>query len=365
MIKMKTTVSLIKADIGSIGGHIRTSDEILDLCKKKLQEEKGKLLIDFYVTRCGDDVELLMTHENGVDAKEIHSLAWDTFKEGAELAKEQGLYGAGQDLLSDAFSGNVRGMGPGICEMEFEERPAEVIIAFMADKTEASAFNLPLYEMFANPFNTAGLVLDPKLHDGFKFEVHDVKGSRKIILDTPEESYDLLALIGLTDIYAVKRVYRKSGEISAVASTEKVNMIAGRYVGKDDPAMLVRAQSGYPATGEIVNPFARPFFIAGWMRGSHRGPIMPVAEKDANPSRFDGPPRIICLSFSMKNGVLSTPVDVFSDVSFDNARRQANEMADYMRRHGPFQPHLLPPGEMEYTTLPEVMKKLEGRFEKL
>jgi len=362
---MKTTVSLIKADIGSIGGHIRTSDEILDLCKKKLQEEKGKLLIDFYVTRCGDDVELLMTHENGVDAKEIHSLAWDTFKEGAELAKEQGLYGAGQDLLSDAFSGNVRGMGPGICEMEFEERPAEVIIAFMADKTEASAFNLPLYEMFANPFNTAGLVLDPKLHDGFKFEVHDVKGSRKIILDTPEESYDLLALIGLTDIYAVKRVYRKSGEISAVASTEKVNMIAGRYVGKDDPAMLVRAQSGYPATGEIVNPFARPFFIAGWMRGSHRGPIMPVAEKDANPSRFDGPPRIICLSFSMKNGVLSTPVDVFSDVSFDNARRQANEMADYMRRHGPFQPHLLPPGEMEYTTLPEVMKKLEGRFEKL
>ncbi len=362
---MKTTVSLIKADIGSIGGHIKTSDEILDLCKEKLQEEKGKLLIDFYVTRCGDDVELLMTHENGVDAREIHSLAWDTFKEGAELAKKQGLYAAGQDLLSDAFSGNVRGMGPGICEMEFEERPAEVVIAFMADKTEASAFNLPLYEMFANPFNTAGLVLDPKLHDGFKFEVHDVKGSRKIILDTPEESYDLLALIGLTDIYAIKRVYRKSGEISAVASTEKVNLIAGRYVGKDDPAMLVRAQSGYPATGEVVNPFARPFFIAGWMRGSHRGPIMPVAERDANPSRFDGPPRIICLSFSMKNGVLTCPVDVFGDVSFDNARRQANEMADYMRRHGPFQPHLLPPGEMEYTTLPEVMKKLEGRFEDL
>ena len=362
---MKTTVSLIKADIGSIGGHIKTSDEILDLCKKKLQDEKGKLLIDFYVTRCGDDVELLMTHENGVDAEEIHSLAWNTFKEGTELAKKQGLYAAGQDLLSDAFSGNVRGMGPGICEMEFEERPAEVVIAFMADKTEASAFNLPLYEMFANPFSTAGLVLDPKLHEGFKFEVHDVKGSRKIILDTPEESYDLLALIGLTDIYAVKRVYKKSGEIGAVASTEKVNLIAGRYVGKDDPAMLVRAQSGYPATGEVVDPFARPFFIAGWMRGSHRGPLMPVAEKDANPSRFDGPPRIICLSFSMKNGVLTSPADVFSDVSFDDARRQANEMANYMRRHGPFQPHLLPPGEMEYTTLPSVMKKLEGRFEKL
>lgn len=362
---MKTTISIIKADIGSVGGHIKTSDEIMDLCKKKLSEEKGKLLIDCYVTRCGDDVELLMTHERGVDAKEIHSLAWETFKEGAELAKEQGLYAAGQDLLSDAFSGNVRGMGPGIAEMEIEERPAEVFIAFMADKTEASAFNLPLYEMFANPFSTAGLVLDPKLHDGFKFEVHDVKGSRKIILNTPEESYDLLSLIGLTDIYAIKRIFKKSGEVAAVASTEKVNFIAGRYVGKDDPAMLVRAQSGYPATGEILDPFARPFLIAGWMRGSHRGPLMPVGEKEANPSRFDGPPRIIALAFSVKNGKLTGPVDAFSDVSFDDARRRANELANYMRRHGPFQPHLLPPGEMEYTTLPNVMKKLEGRFERL
>ncbi len=306
-----------------------------------------------------------MTHDRGVDAREIHSLAWETFKEGAELAKKEGLYAAGQDLLSDAFSGNVRGMGPGIAEMEIEERPSEVIVAFMADKTEASAFNLALYEMFANPFNTAGLVLDPKLHDGFRFEVHDVKGSKSIILDTPEESYDLLSLIGLTDIYAVKRVFRKSGEIAAVASTEKVNLIAGRYVGKDDPAMLVRAQSGYPATGEVLNPFAMPYLIAGWMRGSHRGPLMPVAEKDANPSRFDGPPRIIALAFSLRNGILTGPVDCFADVSFDDARRQANELANYMRRHGPFQPHLLPPGEMEYTTLPTVLKRLEGRFKSL
>jgi len=362
---MKTTISLIKADIGSIGGHIKVPENIMENCRKRLEDVENELLIDSYVTRSGDDVELLMTHTLGVDAKEIHSLAWDTLTEGAETAKEMGLYGAGQDLLSDAFSGNVRGMGPGIAEMEIEERPAEVVVAFMADKTEASAFNLPLYEMFANPFNTAGLVLDPKLHEGFKFEVHDVKGAQKIIFDTPEESYDLLALIGLTDKYAIKRIFKKSGEVAAVASTEKVNLIAGRYVGKDDPGMLVRAQSGYPATGEVVNPFANVFLIAGWMRGSHRGPLMPVGEKDANPTRFDGPPRIVGLSFSMKNGKFSEPVDLFSDVSFDDARRQANQLANYMRRHGPFQPHLLPPGEMEYTTLPNVLKKLESRFENL
>lgn len=362
---MKTTVSLIKADVGSIGGHIKVPEEMLDICRKKLENQKGKLLIDYYVTRCGDDIQLLMTHTKGVDSKDVHSLAWDSFKEAADFAKENGLYGAGQDLLSDAFSGNVRGMGPGIAEMEFEERPAEAFVAFMADKTEASAFNLALYEMFANPFNTAGLVLDPKLHDGFKFEVQDVKGSQSIILDTPEEAYDLLALIGLTDIYAVKRIYKKSGEIAAVASTEKLNFIAGQYVGKDDPAMLVRTQSGYPATGEVLNPFAQPYFIAGWMRGSHRGPLMPVGEKDANCTRFDGPPRLIALCFSMKNGKMFRPADGFGDVGFDRARQTANRMADYMRRHGPFQPHLLPPGEMEYTTMPKVMEKLKGRFQKM
>ncbi len=362
---MKTTISVIKADIGSVGGHIKVHEDIMEMARKKLKKEEGKKIIDSYVTRCGDDLELIMTHTKGVDSKQIHALAWDVFREGTKIAKKLGLYGAGQDILSDAFSGNVRGMGPGIAEMEMEERPAEVVVVFMGDKTEASAFNLPLYEMFANPFSTAGLVLDPKLHSGFKFEVHDVKGSKKIVFDTPEESYDLLALIGLTDVYAIKRIYKKSGEIAAVASTEKVNLIAGKYVGKDDPCMIVRAQSGYPATGEVVEPFSKPFLIAGWMRGSHRGPLMPTSEADANPTRFDGPPRLVGLSFSMKNGKLVDPVDLFSDVSFDEARRQANELAYYMRRHGPFQPHLLPPGEMEYTTLPAIMKKLKGRFEKL
>lgn len=45
---------------------------------------------------------------------------------GPEVAKSQGLYGAGQDLLKDSFSGNVRGMGPAVAELEFEERPNEL-----------------------------------------------------------------------------------------------------------------------------------------------------------------------------------------------------------------------------------------------
>ena len=75
-----------------------------------------------------------------------------------DAAKSLKLYGAGQDLLSDAFSGNVKGMGPGVAEIEIEERKSEPIIVFMADKTSAGAWNMPLYKMFADPFNTIGLV---------------------------------------------------------------------------------------------------------------------------------------------------------------------------------------------------------------
>ncbi|GAI27548.1 unnamed protein product, partial [marine sediment metagenome] len=101
----------------------------------------------------------------------IHKLAWDTFIEGTEVAKKLKLYGAGQDLLSDAFSGNVKGMGPGVAEMEIEERKSEPIIIFMADKTSSGAWNMSLYKMFADPFNTIGLVIATNMHTGFSFEV--------------------------------------------------------------------------------------------------------------------------------------------------------------------------------------------------
>lgn len=361
---MRVTVSLIKADVGSVAGHVRVPEELLDIAEEELVKAKeNNVITDYYVFNCGDDLELLMTHTKGVDSSEIHGLAWNTFKKCADEAKKMKLYGAGQDLLKEAFSGNIRGMGPGIAEMEFEERPSEPIIVFACDKTEPAAFNLPIFSIFADPFNTAGLVIDPKLHDGFKFEVLDIKEHKKIILSCPEEMYDLLALIG-TRRYVIKRVYRKKdNEIAAVVSTEKLSQIAGHYVGKDDPVAIVRAQSGFPAAGEVLEPFAFPHLVAGWMRGSHMGPLIPVAEYDARPTRFDGPPRVVALGFVVSNGELIGPEDLFDDPAFDRARRTANILANYMRRHGPFEPHRLPEEDMEYTTLPEVLKKLEGRFE--
>ena len=370
---MKVTFSIIKADVGGYPGHATVHPDLIEKAKDMLEEaKKKKTLIDFHVTGVGDDLQLLMTHRKGVDSKEIHKLAWTTFVEATKIAKKLKLYGAGQDLLKDAFSGNVRGMGPGIAELEFTERKGEPVIAFMMDKTEPGAFNLPIFKIFGDPFNTAGLVIDPNMHDGFVFEVWDIKKHKRILMKTPQEIYDLLALIGAKSRYVIKKVYPKdtnpklkADEPVAVISTEKLYQIAGEYVGKDDPVALVRAQSGCPALGEVLEPFAFPYLVSGWMRGSHNGPIMPVSLKQAHCTRFDGPPRVVALGFQIANGELIGPVDLFDDPAFDEARRTSQVIADYMRRHGPFEPHRLPLEEMEYTTLPNVLKRLHDRFKEL
>lgn len=360
------TLSVIKADVGGFVGHSAMHSELLEEARKRLEQAQAQgRIVDFHVTACGDDLELIMTHQNGTDHSETHGLAWKVFEACTDVARRLKLYGAGQDLLADAFSGNVRGMGPGVAEMEFAERESEPIIIFMADKTSAGAWNLPLYKMFADPFNTAGLIIAPSMHAGFRFEVHDMKGKKRVFFDTPEELYDLLVFIGSPGRYAIKAVRTKDGEIGSVYSTERLALIAGKYVGKDDPVCVVRAQGKFPAVGEILEPFTMPHIVEGWMRGSHYGPLMPVPVPQSTPSRFDGPPRVIALGFQLANGRLVGPRDMFNDPGFDEARRLCNTLADHMKRHGPFEPHRLPMDEMEYTTLPQVMEKLHDRWEAL
>lgn len=359
----KITLSVIKADVGGYVGHCSVHPDMLEEARRCLEQKGKDLLIDYKVAHVGDDINLIMTHQRGVDDGKIYGLAWDTFLSCTQVAKELKLYGAGQDLLSDCFSGNIKGMGPGVAEMEFEERPSEPVIVFMADKTEPGAWNLPLYKMFADPFNTIGLVIDPKMHEGFVFEVLDLVENKRVKFSCPEELYDMLVFLGASNRFAVKNIYTKKGEIAASSSTQKMNQLAGRYVGKDDPVMIVRCQSGLPAVGEALEPFANPHLVAGWMRGSHYGPIMPVSQKDATPTRFDGPPRVVALGFQLAQGKLIGPRDFFADVAFDKARQKALEMADVLRQHGPFEPHRLSLDEMEYTTMPQVMEKLKDRFE--
>lgn len=360
------TISAIKADVGGFVGHSAVHPELLAEARVHVRDAiRAGLLIDGTVHACGDDVNLVMTHRHGADAEPVHRFAWDTFEALTEVAHRLHLYGAGQDLLATAFSGNVRGAGPGVAEMEIVERPSEPFVVFAADKCAPGAWNLPLYSIFCDPFNTAGLVIDPSMHHGFVVEVHDLIDHQRILFHCPQDLYDLLMFIGTPSRYVIKHVFRHEhvDEPVAVTSTSRLSLIAGRYVGKDDPVMMVRCQSGLPAVGEVLEPFARPHLVSGWMRGSHNGPLMPCSLQASTPARFDGPPRVVGMGFQLADGHLVGPRDMLGDVSFDRARAQALELADHLRRMGPFEPGRLPMEDMEYTTMPAVAERLAGRWE--
>jgi len=360
---MKTTLSLIKADIGSIGGHVKPSSAVVEKVRDVIS--KSDLLLDSFVFFTGDDISILMTHDKGADNDKIHELAWNAFVEGTNVAKKQGLYGAGQDLLKDSFSGNVKGMGPAVAELEFEERENEPFVVFAADKTDPGAYNLPLYLAFTDPMHCAGLMLSPKMHKGFRYTVMDVShidDDKVIELNAPEELYDLAALLRETDRYVVEAVHsRVSDEQVASISTTRLSKIAGKYVGKDDPVALARVQGEFPATGELISPYTYTHFVSGFMRGSHTGPLMPV-KMNTSISFFDGPPIVSSIGFCVHEGKLTEPVDLFDHHFWDHIRNKASEKAVHIRQQGFFGQAMLGMNELEYGGITDKLDKLHPKF---
>src|SRR3972149_6204198 len=144
---MKITVSVIKADVGGIGGHTRPSDGLLGAVRKTVENSKD-LLIDSYIGYCGDDVHIVMTHTKGVDNQRIHELAWKAF---------------------------------------------EAFTVFAADKTEPGAFNYPFYRMFVDALSNTGLIINKSLAKGVKFNVMDVEEGKIAELNLWEDKPTLVS----------------------------------------------------------------------------------------------------------------------------------------------------------------------------
>ena len=343
---MKITVSVIKADVGGIGGHTKPSDGLIKAIRDTV-ENSGDLLIDHYIGYCGDDTHIVMSHTHGTNNEKIHKLAWDAFMAGTEVARKEGLYGAGQDLLRDSFSGNVKGMGPGVAEMEFEERPNEAFTVFAADKTEPGAFNYPIYRMFVDTLSNTALIVNKSLAKGVKFNIMDVEKAQIAELQLWEDKPTIEAALMYPGRYVVDSVFTRDGEPILDASTDRLHNIEGTYVGKDDPICLVRTQKNFPATEEVGSMFNNPHYVAGNTRGSHNMPLMPVKLNSAASINFCIP-IVEALVFSMHNGKFTGPFDGFSTPDWDYIREIATKKAMAIRSQGFIHPATLVPSELEY-----------------
>ena len=344
---MKITVSAIKADVGGIGGHTRPSDALLAAVREAVSSAPQGMLLDHYVGYCGDDVHIVMSHTLGTDSDRVHGLAWDAFMAGTRVARSEGLYGAGQDLLKDSFSGNIKGMGPGVAEMEFEERPNEAFVVFAADKTEPGAFNYPIYRMFVDALSNTGLIVNKSLARGVNINVMDVEEGRIAELEMWKDKPLLEAALMYPGRYVVDSVTTKDGEPILAASTDRLHNIAGTYVGKDDPVCMVRTQKLFPATEEVGSVFNNPHYVAGNTRGSHNMPLMPVKLNSAATINFCIP-IVESLVFSMHGGIFTGPFDGFSTPDWDLVRENATRKALGMRSQGFVHPATLVPSELEY-----------------
>ena len=111
---MKTTLSVIKADVGSIGGHIRPSAKLKETVEQHVRAQVGKLLTDVYVSTTGDDVAILMAHQHGVDHTEIHRLAWEAFMAGTRVGQRAGTLWRRPRPAEGCVFGKCAGIGTGI-----------------------------------------------------------------------------------------------------------------------------------------------------------------------------------------------------------------------------------------------------------
>jgi len=372
----KVTLSVIKADVGSIGGHTKPSEPMLEAVRARVQQAIGKLLIDGMISCTGDDIALTMSHTHGIGAREVHRFAWDCFLAATQEARNAGLYGAGQDLLVDAPSGNVRGAGPAVAEVEFprdprsKDRPAEAFLVFAADKCGPGAYNYPLYTIFCDPMHNGGLLLNPKMHMGFTLTIidmdHHAKDSDRVVrLDVPERSWDVACLLQNPDRFAIEAVhsrYRPEEQIVSVSAT-RLHNIAGKYTGKDDPVAIVRTQGIFPAPEEVVEPYLLGHFVAGDCRGSHVMPIMPVAINTPVAGAFCLP-LVSCLAFSMDAEGYFTKeyVDLFGNVAWDATRLKVQQKADEWRRQGFIGATMASHTELAYTGIVDTLNALGKEF---
>ena len=168
-------VKATKADVGGVGGHVVAADEVKGVITKFVLDNNSyqgePMFTSLMVTHTGDDVAVTGITTEKVPNEVLDEVMWDALTEGANKASELGLYGPGQDLIADAFTGNLRGAGPASVVLPLPVRPdnpSQTVVVSFADKTEPMAFNYFATGAYLNPrFNSGLVIASSKMKRGY------------------------------------------------------------------------------------------------------------------------------------------------------------------------------------------------------
>jgi fructose 1,6-bisphosphate aldolase/phosphatase len=404
-------IKATKADVGGVGGHVVAADEVKSVIAKFVLENNGyrgePIFTSLIVTHTGDDCAVTGIMTERVDMSVVDQLMWDALQEGAAKAAELGLYGPGQDLVADAFTGNLRGAGPATVALPFpvrKDNPSQTVLLSFADKTEPMAFNHFATGAYMLPrFNSGLVIASSKMKRGYLFEIVDLdtkaqaieagahprdqkaldgkmeelaKGLQEkvITLRAPEDLYDIEGLTR-SSRFVIARIWSRNergdkDQLGYVCSAERLHNIKTKkgftYGGKDDPVLLAFAQGDWPAPGEITSPWATAPMVAGDCRGSHNLHILPMPI-NSQTSYWSGPIlSAVTLSCNIHTGRIGAISDQFAlGTPWDEVRRTASQLAIQFRHaHGVKQPATLHEDELEYQEgWKERRARLERQFE--
>jgi fructose 1,6-bisphosphate aldolase/phosphatase len=404
-------IKATKADVGGVGGHVVAAEEVKSAVAQFVLENNSfhgePIFTSLIVTHTGDDVAVTGILSEKVDMSVVDELMWDALQIGADKAAELGLYGPGQDLIADAFTGNLRGAGPATVALALPmrpENPSQTVLLSFADKTEPMAFNYYATGAYLLPrFNSGLIIAASKMKRGYIMEIVDLdtkaqaieagahpkdqkaldrkmeelaKGLQEkvITLRAPEDLFDIEGLCR-SSRFVVARIWSRDergekSQLGYIASAERLHNIKTKkgftYGGKDDPVLLAFAQGDWPAPGEITSPWATCPIVAGDCRGSHYLHILPMPI-NSQTSYWSGPIiSAITLSLNINTGRIGAISDQFAlGTPWDYVRQKASELAIQFRHaHGVKQPGTLHEDELEYQEgWKERRSRLEQKFE--
>jgi fructose 1,6-bisphosphate aldolase/phosphatase len=263
------TVSDIKADGGGKVGHTTSPTLFSAVARSSLEEARETGLIgDFTVFGIGDDLHLLMRHNRGIDANDVHLLAFRTFWRmvwvteligykpyslaqdlqigpatkgkkvddlaaptasfvemldqtlpepersflpGIRQAAREWKRGRGTVEVKKPFAGNVTGQGPGFAELPFRGPGRIGLLA--ADKAGPACFNIPVYHAVTKALEKGEFA--KRRSSGIAFEIWDVHRHTRIFLDARAEADEAGRLLGATNLFNIKRLWSLDGPPAA------------------------------------------------------------------------------------------------------------------------------------------------------
>ena len=264
---MATTVSVYALPLGGIPGPARIFPDVLQKAARVLKEAEGSLLTDSLVTHVADWLVLVMVHQQGGSSPVIHALKDAAVAEASAVADARRLF--------------RRDVQPVQIGLSFGERECEPLVLFLASSDAEKFWNPALMRAFADPFSTQSLPSG----SGFVFCLEDA-----CAFSVPMDLYKLIAAAEDARILGVAL----DVERPAAAAAPGVVMIA-------------RTEAPFPTLAEMCDAVACS------------GPVCPVSLCDAAAVR-PGVIPVVALGFSVADGKLSGPVDLYDNPAYAAVR---------------------------------------------